>query len=126
MRFGNVLLVGVGGFAGAAARYLMSVGISAVTGPAFPWATFIINISGCFAIGFFLTYTMERHAVHEAWRYLFPIGFVGAYTTFSTYAYETLSLVQVGAWKRAVAYVVASTVVGYLAVAVAVWSARRF
>src|SRR5579884_2495249 len=121
-----MLLVGCGGFAGAIARYAVSYTVSTRLGTAFPWATFLINITGCFAIGFFVTLTNERVVVHEAWKFLFPIGFVGAYTTFSTYAYETLSLVQLGHWKRAAAYVLLSTLVGYAAVWLAVWSARRF
>ncbi|MCU1280202.1 MAG: crcB [bacterium] len=95
-------------------------------GTSWPWATFLINISGCFMIGFFLTLTTERFAVHEGWRYLFPIGFVGAYTTFSTYEYETVRLIESGAWLRAGSYVVASTVVGFAAVLLAFWAARRF
>jgi CrcB protein len=122
-----LLLVGIGGFFGAIARYVVATLVVARVGEAWPWGTFLINMSGCFAIAFFMTLTTERILVlHEAWRFLFPIGFVGAYTTFSTYEYETARLVEEGAWARALAYVVASTVVGYLAVLAAMWSARRF
>jgi CrcB protein len=108
------------------ARYAVGLAVARRSDATFPWGTFVINVSGCFAIGFFLTFTTERVAVSDAWRLLFPIGFVGAYTTFSTYAYETLTLVQLGAWWRAAAYVLASTLAGFGATWLAVWAARRF
>ena len=64
--------------------------------------------------------------MHEAWRYLFPIGFIGAYTTFSTYEWEIWRLVQQGTPLRALGYLVASTVAGFLAVWLAAGLARRF
>ncbi len=123
-----LLLVGVGGFLGAIARYAVGAALANRygQGPSWPVGTFLINITGCFAIGFFLTLTTERITVNEGWRYFFPIGFVGAYTTFSTYSYETVRLVQSGAWGRALSYVVGSTVMGYAAVLLAMWTARRF
>jgi CrcB protein len=118
-------LVGLGGAIGAIARYFVGTVIANRFGTSWPYGTFVINITGCFLIGFFLTYTTERVTVHEAWRFLFPIGFVGAYTTFSTYEYETLRLVESGAWLRALSYVLLSTVVGFAAVLAAVWAARK-
>ncbi len=126
MKLVPVLLVGIGGFLGSIARYLVGTLVAHRYGSAWPYGTFFINITGCFLIGFFMTLTAERLVVHESWRYLFPIGFVGAYTTFSTYEYETLKLVHSGAWGRAVSYVVASTVVGFAAMWLAVACARRF
>jgi fluoride exporter len=123
---GALLLVGAGGFLGAIARYVVGMAVARRLGTSWPYGTFIINLSGCFAIGFFLTLASERIVVHEAWRYLFPIGFVGAYTTFSTYEYETARLVEDGAWGRALTYVGLSTVAGFAAVVLATWAARRF
>jgi CrcB protein len=120
------MLVGIGGFFGAIARFLVGNWVSDRWGTAWPHGTFLINVSGCFLIGFFVTLTSERVTVAEGWRYLFPIGFVGAYTTFSTYEYETVRLVQSGAWGRALAYVVSSTVTGFVAVLLAMWATRRF
>ena len=117
---------GAAGFFGAIARYLVGLGVTARFGTGWPVGTFLINVSGCFAIGFFVTLTTERVTVAEGWRYFFPIGFVGAYTTFSTYEYETVRLVESGAWGKALSYVLASTVAGYAAVVAALWSARRF
>jgi len=121
-----LLLVGGGGFLGAIARHLVNVVLARRLGNAWPWATFAINLSGCFAIAFFLTLTSERYVVHERWRLLFPVGFVGAYTTFSTFEWETLQLVEEGAWLRALSYVLASTVAGFAAVWLAASIARRF
>ena len=62
-------------------------------------------MSGCFIIGFFVTYASGRWVSYEAWRYIVPVGFVGAYTTFSTYQWETLKLIEEGHWGRALLYV---------------------
>jgi CrcB protein len=126
VKLGSLALVGVGGFLGALARYWVGVAVAGRYGTSWPYGTFIINISGCFMIGFFLTLTSERLLLHEAWRFFFPVGFVGAYTTFSTYEYETLRLIEDGAWGRALSYVVTSTLVGFGAVWLAAWAARRF
>jgi fluoride exporter len=120
-----LLLVGGGGFFGAIARHLINVAVARRLGTTWPWATFAINISGCFAIAFFLTLTTERFVVHERWRLLFPVGFVGAYTTFSTYEWEAFRLVEEGAWPRALSYLLASTLAGFGAVWLASKIARH-
>jgi len=119
------MAVGVGGFFGALARYQVAMMVARRLGTSWPYGTFVINMTGCFVIGFFVTLTSEKVVVHDAWRLLFPIGFVGAYTTFSTYEYETARLIADGAWARAASYVAASTVVGLAAVVGAMWLARR-
>jgi len=124
-RVGAVALVGLGGALGAIARYLVGVWFVERWGTGFPYGTLLINVSGCFLIGLFLTLSAERFDLHEAWRFLVPIGFIGAYTTFSTYAYETVRLVAGGALARALLYVAVSTVVGYGAVLLGILAARR-
>ena len=121
----NLLLVGAGGFFGAIARYAVGTIVADRWHPEWPWGTFIINITGCFFIGFFLTMAAERATIPDAWRLVFSVGFVGAYTTFSTYEYETVRLVQTGAYGRALSYVVFSTVIGFATVFFAFWLARR-
>ena len=121
-----LLLVGAGGAAGAIARYLVGLLVAARLGTAWPYATFTINITGCFLIGFFLTLAADRIPNHESWRLLFPVGFVGAYTTFSTYEYETVRLVEDGHLLRAASYVLLSTGVGFGAVVLAIVLGRRF
>jgi len=120
-----LLLVGVGGFFGAIARYLVGLGAARWLGTGWPWGTFLINVSGCFLIGFVATFTTERAVTHEAWRLLVPVGFIGAYTTFSTFEYEALRLGEVGGAVRALGYVLASVLAGFLAVWAATWAARR-
>ena len=126
MKLGALMLVGLGGFLGAIARFAVGTVVVERWGRSWPWGTFLINVTGCFMIAFFLTLTTERVTIPEGWRYLFPVGFVGAYTTFSTYEFETMQLIQTGAWIRAVSYVVLSTIVGLAAVFLAAWIARRF
>lgn len=126
MRFDRILLVGLGGSLGAISRYVVGTYVADRWGTGWPYGTFLINITGCFAIAFFLTLTTERMTIHEGWRFLFPTGFVGAYTTFSTFEYETMRLIENGAWKRALSYVLLSVLVGFAAVIGAAWTARRF
>jgi CrcB protein len=126
MKLSALMLVGLGGSLGAIARFGVGTVVANRWGTSWPFGTFIINITGCFMIAFFVTLTSERVTLHEGWRYLFPVGFVGAYTTFSTYEFETMRLIESGAWLRAVSYVLASTFVGLAAVFCAAWMARRF
>jgi|SRR5271170_221675 len=86
--------VGLGGFLGANARYFLSGYIAERWGMIFPYGTFVINVTGSFILGFFMAYTQERPWVAPAARLLFAVGFVGAYTTFSTFEYETMRLIQ--------------------------------
>lgn len=126
MKPSAVLLVGLGGSLGAIARFILGTLISDRWGTSWPYGTFVINVTGCFLIAFFMTLTAERVTVHEGWRFFFPVGFVGAYTTFSTYELETMRLLETGAWARAAGYVLLSTIVGLGAVFLAAWAARRF
>jgi CrcB protein len=86
--------VGLGGFLGANARYLLGGFISERWGATFPFGTFVINITGSFILGFFMAYAQDRPWVAPAARLMFAVGFVGAYTTFSTFEYETMRLIQ--------------------------------
>lgn len=112
----RTLWVGIGGFAGANARYWLGAWIQG-RGSAFPWSTFVINVSGSFLLGLILTLLSERYAVPRApeMRLLLAVGFLGAYTTFSTFSYETLTLVQSADWARALGNALGSLVVGFVA-----------
>jgi CrcB protein len=81
-----------------------------------PYGTFLINTTGAFVIGLFLGVISDRADVNPLWRLFFATGFLGGYTTFSSYAWEALSLAQEGAWLRAVLYVFGSNVIGLLGV----------
>ncbi len=109
------LIIGVGGFVGAIARYMVGTYIGSRFGIRFPYGTFVINISGCFLVGFIVT-LLARTTASQYWRYLIPIGFIGAYTTFSTFEYETLRAVQDGQITAGLLNVVFSVVVGFAAV----------
>jgi fluoride exporter len=108
--------VGVGGFAGANTRYWLGRGIAGWLGAGFPWNTFVINVTGSFAIGVLLTLLTGRLVADPAWRLLLVVGFLGGYTTFSSYTFEALALAEQGLWLRALLYVLVSNGLGLLAV----------
>ena len=109
------VVVGIGGFLGAVARYVVGNYIGSRYGVRFPYGTFVINMSGSFLIGLVLT-VLARTTASPYWRYLIPIGFIGAYTTFSTFEYETLRAVQDGQVTTGLLNIALSVVVGFLAV----------
>ena len=111
----RAMWVGVAGFFGAVSRYWLDGWVTRLSGGGFPWGTFLVNISGCFAIGLLTTVLTERLLPHPTVRVAVTVGFVGAYTTFSTFAYESLRQIQDGAFGLAVANVVGSLVIGVTA-----------
>lgn len=117
-------MVGIGGFVGAIARFALGSYIGNRMGSRFPYGTFVINISGSFLIGFILTLLAQRADASPNWRYLIPIGFIGAYTTFSTFEYETLRTVQDGQILIAFANVSLSVIAGFAAVWLGVVAGR--
>lgn len=82
----------------------------------YPWGTFVINVTGSYIIGFFLVLVSEQVTIDQHWRLAVAVGFVGAYTTFSTFEYEVLKLVEEDHISTGLLYVVASLLVGFLAV----------
>ena len=109
------IAVGAGGFLGAIARYTLGVYIGSRYGVRFPLGTFVINVSGSFLLGLILT-LLARTTASAYWRYLVPIGFIGAYTTFSTFEYETLRAIQDGQVMTGLLNVGLSLVIGFAAV----------
>lgn len=112
----RALYVGIGGFFGAIARYLVGGWISTRYRGDFPLATFAINVSGSFVLGLFMAFATGRFLVDPRWRLLIAIGFVGAYTTFSTFEYETERLATAGGFAIAGANILLSVAVGFFAV----------
>ena len=108
--------VGLGGFLGANARYLLGGWISERLGTVFPYGTFVINLTGSFILGFFMAYAQERPWIAPSARLMFAVGFVGAYTTFSTFEYETMRLIQDREVLLAMLNVVGSLIAGTIAV----------
>ncbi|MGC1461617.1 MAG: fluoride efflux transporter CrcB [Terracidiphilus sp.] len=110
------LLIALGGAAGSIARYWVGSTIAGRIGARFPYGTFVINITACVIIGFALTFLGKRADLSAAWRYLIPVGFIGAYSTFSTYEWETLSTLRSGAFFLAALYAFGSLLLGLVAV----------
>ena len=110
------LLIAAGGALGSIARYWVGSTIAGRVGIRFPYGTLIVNITACVIIGFSLTYMGKRADLSPAWRYLIPIGFIGAYSTFSTYEWETLSTMRSGAFLLAALYAAGSFILGLAAV----------
>jgi CrcB protein len=101
---------------GANLRFIVGSWAADRFGVEFPYGTLLVNVSGAFVIGVFLSFTGERVGISPLWRLFFATGFLGGYTTFSSYAWETLLLVQEGDWLPAGAYIVGSNVMGFAGV----------
>jgi CrcB protein len=110
------LLIGVGGFAGAVARYVVDGVVAERTGGGFPWGTLAINVSGSFVLGLLFAMSAERAILPADIRGPLMIGFLGAYTTFSTFMLESWRLIESGAWTLAVANLGGSIALGLVAV----------
>ena len=111
----NYLIIGAGGFLGAIARYAAAYWIGQKLGRIFPLGTFIVNVSGCFLIGLLMTLFTERFMINPQWRLFLVVGFLGAYTTFSTFEYETGALLKDGEWIISGMNVVLSVIAGFVA-----------
>ena len=119
------LLVLAGGGTGALARYVAASAIMTRFGGRFPLGTLAINVTGSFLIGFLMTILTERYQLDPQWRLLLVVGFLGGYTTFSTFEWETFTAVRDGALLAGMLNVVASVVLGYASVWLGVMLARR-
>jgi CrcB protein len=118
------LWVGIGGFFGANARYFFGREIAHRLGMLFPYSTLIVNLTGAFLIGVLFTILTDRVVDDPIWRQLVIVGFLGGYTTFSSYTYEAVGLMQDGRWSSALLYVVGSNLLGLLACFAGIWAVR--
>ncbi len=109
------LVIFLGAGLGGVARYALSVWVQTAAGTAFPWGTLLINTTGSFVLAV-LYAALDGTAAAPEWRAFLGIGLCGGYTTFSTFSYETVRLVQDGEWTRATLYVVASVFLSLAAV----------
>jgi CrcB protein len=106
----QLLAVAAGGAAGAVMRWLMASGIQRMAGGAFPWGTFVVNALGSFLLGFLFVWLIERSSASELMRLALTVGFLGAFTTFSTYSLESIRLLQEGAFTMAFGNIVGQVV----------------
>jgi CrcB protein len=111
-----ILLIGLGGFAGAVTRYLLDGVVSERLTGAFPWGTFVVNLSGSFALGLLFALSADRAILPPEIRGPILIGFIGASTTFSTYMLESWQLIESGSIGLAAANLVGSIALGIAAV----------
>lgn len=114
----KILLIGLGSALGGNARYWLGTWVQQRWANAFPLGTFIVNISGTFILGFFTSFIIEKLQLQytPTLRLFFAVGFLGAYTTFSTLEYETLALTETGSFLLAAANAFGSLFVGFIAV----------
>lgn len=118
------LAIAVGGALGSLARFWVGSFVINRLGTRFWYGTLIINVSACLIIGFALTFLGRRADLNPFWRFLIPIGFVGAYSTFSTFEWEIFSGLELGAVLLSAIYLASSLVLGLVAVWVGVLLAK--
>ena len=118
------LFIAIGGGLGSMLRYFIGASVAERFGPRFPIGTLVINICACFLIGLSIEFLNHHAALNPAWRYLIPIGFIGGFSTFSTFEWEVWSSVASGAFWIALAYIAVSLIAGFIAVALGAATAR--
>lgn len=94
----DILIISLGAIFGANARWVISRYLAKAIGPVFPYGTLVINVTGSFVVGFFMIWASERVLLDPRWRLLIVVGFCGAFTTFSSFAFETMAYFQQGQW----------------------------
>lgn len=119
----QVLLIALGGSLGAVARYGLSTLVYHQTNEIFPWGTLVVNLTGCFLIGI-LVELFDTAIIASQWRSFITIGFIGAYTTFSTFSFETLNLLRDGEIRLASFNIIANNILGIVLVLVGIYSSR--
>jgi fluoride exporter len=121
----NPIAISLGAIAGALSRYYLTLWFAQRFGTAFPYGTFFINITGCFGMGFFATFALDRVAiVSPEVRLLVATGFLGAYTTFSTYGLDTINLLRDKAYVATGFYWAGSAILGIIGLQLGVVLAR--
>ncbi len=111
----HLLYIALGGAGGAVARYLLSIYVQNSLPGHFPWATLLVNLAGSFCIGIMYVLIAEKAAIHSDWRAIAMVGFLGAFTTFSTFSLETITLLENGQLGLATAYTLGSVIICVLA-----------
>src|SRR5512138_2868558 len=116
----QVLLIAVGGALGTVSRYGLSTFVYHATNETFPWGTLAVNLIGCFLIGVFAE-LFDTALIPTEWRSFVTIGFIGGFTTFSTYSLETVNLFRDGELRLAAVNALASNVLGIVCVGIGIY-----
>jgi fluoride exporter len=112
----TIVWVAAGGALGAVSRYGFNAGILRAFGDNFPWGILLVNVLGCFLMGLASAYMIEKMPVHDGLKIFITTGFLGGFTTFSAFAYDTMKLIQAGQSSSALFYVAASVLLSIVAV----------
>ena len=120
----NLMMIALGGALGAVSRFLLGNAVSKAVGSALPFGTFVINVAGCFVMGLLMTLIVDREMLPAAWRLFLCVGFLGGFTTFSSFGYETSMLLAEGRLLAVLAYVGRIVGLGLVAAAAGVLCAR--
>jgi CrcB protein len=119
-----ILLVALGGAIGSASRYALSYAVQSRTTSLFPWGTLLVNVTGSFLVGLIMRYALGGQAISAEARLFLTVGFCGGYTTFSTFSYESIRLIEDGDYRRAGLYIVSSVALSLAATAAGFMLAR--
>lgn len=117
--------ISLGAIAGALSRYYLTLICNQWLGTAFPFGTFFVNLSGAFAMGFFICFAVEKATISPEIRLAIAVGFLGSYTTFSSYQLETEKLLIAGHWENTILYGIGSAILGVLCLELGTYLARR-
>lgn len=120
----KLLIIGTGGFIGAILRYQVSGWVHKWLGANFPYGTLTVNVIGSFLLGFFLVISDSKFILPDMYKQLIAIGILGAFTTFSTFSYETYALIQVNMIKQALLNMGLNIIIGLVAVWLGIIAAR--
>ncbi len=122
--FEKIIWISLGAIVGANARYFLGTWAADRWGSSFPYGTLLINLTGSLILGIFLTFATQRGLVDPRLRLIVAVGFCGGYTTFSTYTYESISLMLAGSWLAGMLNLVGSAALGLGAVGLGIWIGR--
>jgi fluoride exporter len=122
----KILAIGIGGAFGAIARHLLNVSPLRNVFDKFPLPTFLINVAGSFLIGLFLILLTDKWTVNDHLRFAVLVGFLGAFTTFSTFELEIWELFKESHYSTAFVYLFLSVLAGFVGVAAGIWAGRKF
>jgi CrcB protein len=111
-----LVFLALAGAAGSVSRYLMGRWMTRLLGEGFPYGTLVVNVIGCFLLGLLMQLALKSDAISDEWRIPLAVGFLGAFTTFSTFGYDTVRYLSDGAWGLALANVGSNLLVGFVAV----------